>query len=152
MEQYAQTIISKICGLVQSGAIVFIVVNEWDALAAMQEFVLRQFLNLFWSPLVNKFPIENKRRIRFVAVITSRGEILPNCQAPSFCCTKAQFSFEKIFELPLRPWKYEEIQDWLEKFSGWDAPQIDLFARNIYSASMSGIPQLVYQALLQQFS
>ncbi len=151
LERHAQEIIGKICGMIQSGAIVFIVLNEWDILVEMQGSVLHQFLNLFWQPLVNKLPIENKRRIRFISVITSRGEISPSCREPSFCCTEAKFSFERILELPLRHWKYEDIQDWLETYSGWDAPQIDLFTQHIYNASMDGIPQLIYRTLLEHF-
>jgi len=152
LQESARAIIETICAPLQSGAVVLLVVNKWDLLLDLQERVLRQFLDLFWLPFVGKFPLAQKRRIKLVTIITSDGPLAPSCHAVSLCCPQTAFTVQNIQPLPLRYWTYQEIQAWLDRFSGWDAPQIDRFAHTLYQSSLNGLPQLVYNALLQEFA
>lgn len=149
----AQAIIQKLCAPLQNGSVVFLVFSQWDMLQDAQERVLRQFIDLFWHPLVNRFPLEQKRRIKLVSIITAEGALAPSCYTLQWSCSQAAFTVGKIQPLKLRPWTYEEIQTWVDMYSGtgWEARQIDLFARHLYN-SYKGSPRFIYDKLSKKFA
>ncbi|MFX0196430.1 MAG: hypothetical protein ACFFCW_09935 [Candidatus Hodarchaeota archaeon] len=148
-QRYANAIINKICGSVRSGSIVFIVLRRGDYLFSNEHF-LPWFFNNFWIPIVRvELPkiAKKYRKVKFIVMIVADGKISSESIPSSFCCSLEQFNCEKILELPLQNWTLDEIRNWLDLFSGLTASEIDKKAEVIYSASLNGIPGLVFGAL-----
>jgi hypothetical protein len=148
LAQYAKTIIQKICGSLQSGSIVFIEFRGWEFIHHKTG-IISWFINNFWIPLIGELQNikKNYRKVKFIALIVADHCIPAESVPKTLCCTRDTFRAEKIIELPLQAWTREEVQDWLESFSGLEAHQIDRLAEKIYNSSNGGLPVLVYEAL-----
>jgi hypothetical protein len=144
---YSQTIIGKICGSLRSGNIVFIEIRGWEFIIDRMT-LIEWFMKNFWAPLVRRLPMISKtqRRVKLVAVLVMDDQFITGTP-PTLYSTKDEFHAEKILELPLQNWTSDEIQNWLETYSGLKAHEIDALVKKVYGASMNGLPQLVYDAL-----
>jgi hypothetical protein len=148
-QQYAQAIVEAICTSSRTQRAVFIDLWQWDELLC-QEQVLSWFLEHFWLPLRQRLQVvaQDYRGVRVVAVIVVENELSPECsKLPCYCTTYKKFDGQKIAKLPLKKWTVEEIQHWLEDYSGMPIDKCETRARKIYAKSMKGIPQLVVTAL-----
>jgi hypothetical protein len=155
VREFGAEIIQKICQSLQSGSIVFIEINKWDCLQS-QESIIPWFVDNFWIPLIqeSKVFIKDKelRRVKFVTVIDSEYQLSTECNnLPYYCCGDS-FDYQKILKLPLNQWQQDDIQEWLEIYTGLPASKIDAIARNIYLKTMNGIPFMVCGALQQELN
>jgi inactive STAND len=155
IKEYGAEIIKKICQSLQSGSIVFIEINKWDCLQS-QESIIPWFVDNFWIPLIqeSKIFIKEKelRRVKFVTVIDLESQLSTECNnLPYYCCGDS-FDYQKILKLPLNQWQQDDIQEWLEIYTGLSASKIDAIARNIYLKTMNGIPYMVCGALEQELN
>ncbi|NJL64035.1 MAG: hypothetical protein HC903_22135 [Methylacidiphilales bacterium] len=131
IREYCTEIIKKICQSLQSGSIVFIEINKWDCLQS-QESIIPWFVDNFWIPLIqeSKVFIKDKelRRVKFVTVIDSEYQLSVECNnLPYYCCGDS-FDYQKILKLPLNQWQQDDIQEWLEIYTGLPASKIDAIA------------------------
>lgn len=152
---YAQTIIEKICDRVQTGSIMFIELNCWSNLKPEEE-ILPWFLTNFWKPLLELSPsileAKDRRKVRFIIVITAINNILVNFPVLNTYCIKDwnNFSKDKVFDLQLQEsWSKEEIENWLDLYSGLKGKEISNLAETIYSAT-DGNPALVCHQLMEE--
>lgn len=157
LEQYARQILHTLCGSVRSGSVVFVEINQWDVLATPEE-ALKQFLEVFWLPLVNHLPglVQQKqcRRVKFIAVITADMPLpfSPEDYDLLCCCPASGLLAEKAIDVALRWWTREEIQTWLDMFSGLDSQEVDRLVPQIYHISGQGMPRMVYEFLKDKFA
>ena len=148
--RYARAIIEKMHGSLQSGSVVFIELRGVELIYDPTQ-LLNWFVEHFWVPYVRELPRLSKMysRLRIVVIISADEPLPPNCVPAEISCTRDKFNSEKILELPLQNWTSDEIQEWLESYSGMNAQDILVLTRRIYNASSKGLPALVYQALAQ---
>ena len=152
---YAQTIIEKICDRVQTGSIMFIELNCWSNLKPEEE-ILPWFITNFWQPLLELSPsiltAKDCRRVRFIVMITSINNILVNFPVLNTYCIKDwnDFNKNKVFDLQLQQsWSKEEIENWLDSYSGLKGQEISNLAQTIYSAT-DGNPALICHQLIEE--
>ncbi len=151
--EYALEIANTICQSLQSGSVVLLEINKWEDISNQRE-NLQWLLKYFWTPLVQQLQIisQDYRRFKVVILIDSENELDPEFKALDFYCKKDDFDSKKILQLPLNIWTKEDIQNWLECYSGFTASQIDFKAKQIYSKTMNGIPKMVCDALEKELT
>lgn len=145
LDQYLEGVISKMCGALQNGSVIFIDLKI-SALLQPQESMLAWFVENFWGSLIRQMPNINLALtdVRIVALINAGSEIrLPQ----PLCCGKDSFHSERALELPLQNWTKEEIRRWLSKFAGRFSQlpplEIEKYAERLYEESQGGLPVLV---------
>lgn len=150
LSRYAHEVIERIKGSLQSGSVVFIELRGVEFIYDQTK-LLNWFVEHFWVPLVRQLPHLSKMysRLRVVVIISADEPLPPESVPPEIFCTKEKFHNEKILELPLQNWTSDEIQEWLESYSGMNTNDILMLTRKIYNASSKGLPALVYQAISQ---
>jgi hypothetical protein len=151
LSQYAQAIVQKIRLSLESGSIILFELRRWDELDA-QGRLLAWFIDRFWVPLSQELPniSQQYRRVRFIAIISSESTLSDECLNLPYYCDGNRVEGHKILELPLRNWTEEDLSDWLDRYSGLQASEIDRLAKRIYKASRSGIPQLAWGKLQEE--
>lgn len=149
LQESSRIVQERIIRSLQSGSIVFIEIQQWDALPAQRE-VLCWFLEHFWNPLVAQLPVISNacRRVRLIAVVVVEDELAEDCL--EFCCTQEEFDGQKMIDLPLQDWTVDDILDWLD-YLGIPVQQSDIIAKRIHKASR-GIPGLICEALRKEFN
>lgn len=157
LDQCAQAVIARICGWLQDNSIVFIEVYECDALPAQD---LSWFIDHFWVRLVQQLQTISQKygNVLFVGVLVANGKIRGKLPA-ELCCTRKQFSREKILELPLQNFKVSDIEGWLTTFAETLFPGIKpplaeraQIAMRIFNDSRKGEPAMVCQNLMDRFA
>jgi len=149
LELLADSIINKICNSVRSGSIIYLEIHKWDDFP-FQRTTLSWFIQKFWIPLVTRLDDRAKyARVKFVAVIVVDSELSPDCFESPCLCELDKHNLFRWLKLTLRNWTQEEIQEWLETYSGIGNPSSNRQAKNIFSGSLQGIPSLVRQKLEQ---
>jgi inactive STAND len=146
----AQKIIKTLRQSIRSGSVRFLEIRGWEFIHDFSE-ILTWFVRDFWIPLTKELiAIEGQhRRVRLVAIIIA-DEPLPDAALPAaLLCSREDFEVEKLLELPLQNWSRQEIDDWLEAYLQLSSDEIKKLSRKIYSASNSGLPSLVHDALAQ---
>lgn len=146
-KHYAATLIDTLCQSVRTKDIIFLEIHQWNDLA-MQHLVLQRFIEDFWTPLVKRLPtLAHYHEFKLITLITAGGEISQQCRTSPVFCTEDQFYPEKVLELPLTLWSYDDIQE-LCSYSRRPIEEIEQMVPKIYSRSKNGIPKLVYFELL----
>ena len=143
LSQYSQAIVKNIQAFSESGSVVFFDIRDWDKLHS-QERLLSWFIDGFWLPLSQQLPSisEKYRRVRFIAIICAESTLSDEClKLPHYCNVK-NFETHKIIKLTLKRWTERDLSDWLERYSGLPAEEINQMAKRIYRVSERGIPQL----------
>jgi hypothetical protein len=150
LQDYSQAVIQRICGSIQGGSVVFIEFRKWDYLSP-QPRVVGWFLR-FWQDMVQALArvAQTFPRVKVVVVIFVDGRLPAECLAIEQCCTVETFEKGKVLEILLDKWTREEIQEWLEAYSGLTRVQIDLMADKIYRATEGGFPKAVADELLNE--
>jgi hypothetical protein len=153
LTQNTQKIIHKIGDSLQSGSVIFFEINKWDCLPEKNR-LLSWFTQEFWCSLIDKCKLITQEKkllqVKFITVIDSESHLDEGCLDLSLCCTHDNFNSQKILKLPLSEWRQEDIQEWLEYYSGLPEPQINFKAKQIYAKTMNGIPRMVCNALREE--
>jgi Caspase domain/inactive STAND/Effector-associated domain 9 len=145
-EELAKLVIEKICQSVKSGSTIFLEIRKWDDLPC-QEDTLAWFMKHFWIPLVQCLDDRTAYpRVKFIAVIVVDDELSPACFAES-CLAENQVVPFRWLNLPLRNWREDEIQEWLETYPGIGNPRSINLSNRFFKASKKGVPSLVCHAL-----
>ena len=149
LQDYSQAVIQRICGSLQGGSVVFIEFRKWDYLSP-QPRVVGWFLR-FWQDMVQALAgvAQTFRQVKVVVVIFVDDRLPEECLAIEQCCKVDTFEKGKVLEILLDKWTKDEIQEWLEAYSGLPSARIDLMADRIYRAT-DGLPGLVAQTLLNE--
>jgi hypothetical protein len=103
-QQDAKKIIDKITDGLQVGSIVFLELNDWDALGENQDSLLSWFIKNFWTPLTKKQSklSQNYANIRIILFMTTCSSLSRKCQDLPYFCTRSKFDNQKIFKLSLQ--------------------------------------------------
>jgi inactive STAND/Effector-associated domain 9 len=144
-EEFAKAVIEKICLSVKSGRTIFLEIPHWDDLPCQEE-TLAWFIEHFWTPLVTCLDDRGKYpSVKFIAVIVVDDELVSACFEQRCLCQMNSASFRWL-QLPLRNWKQDEIQTWLETYPGIGNPRSFNLAQRLFKTS-EGVPSIVCQGL-----
>jgi hypothetical protein len=147
----SEVIIETILGSVKIGSVIFLSMHGWNHLdLPCHRSTVEKFIQTFWVPLIARLNDREKyRRVKIIATLVTDKECWPD-QDVFDEYTKEDNQFFWL-SLPLRNWKEEEVQEWLENYSSMDAQSIKALTRSVLDERLDedgvryGIPNVVRQ-------
>ncbi|KYC35637.1 hypothetical protein WA1_07415 [Scytonema hofmannii PCC 7110] len=160
IEKYSQLVIETICNSYIESSIIFLELNISQTDNKLPDF-FNWLIKDFWSLLLGEISkIKNQKfiNLRVVIVMTLDDQVSKEILL-EYKTTKQKFSCEKIFELKLKKWKQEEIENWLLDHSRLTAfirsedikQDIEQIAKFVYKHS-KGKPSEASVALMGQLT
>ncbi len=149
---FAQQVVQTLCSSLRTGSVVLIECGRCDDLLNDPD-VFRWLVEDFWGDLVRKLATvaNNYEAIKLIFLLYVDGSLPENSIAEGYCCTLDDYQKHKLLEIPLNPWEWNDIHEWIASYScrELNKQQLRRMTDKIYNAT-NGLPGLVVHELLKE--
>ncbi len=158
LEEDSKKLIETMCSSMSVRSTIFLEIKNINKIVELErENFLNWFLNNFWRSLVDKINTEAKqKRNRVIAAFIADTKFSIDSSLLNHSGQTNTLHFDKIFEIPLPDWTFQEIYDWLIRFrtlsscfENMKPLEIENVARDIFEES-DGTPESVYLRLREK--
>jgi len=152
LQNFARQVTQTLCGKLRTGSVVLIECGRCDDMLRDPE-VFRWLVEDFWGDMVRRLALlaNDYAAIKLIFLLFVDGPLPENTIAEKHCCTLDDYQKNKLLEIPLKPWDWDDIHDWIASYSclPMNKAQLKRMTDKIYNAT-EGLPGLVVHELLKE--